>query len=247
MSDLITQRKQKSYKGAYNYFRDGKIYCEENFEVFKDHKEFTTEFVSTLYGRVATGELLKISVNYKVDKKLNPVHVSISKSLGLEFSQEIYDHNPRSNNLIYKFTNSKGNVTEYKMTTPPKFHITTPTSATSCLFLLSKKFENAAKNYYTIISNNNKWRYGDDLHSKSLVVERINDPEQEALAINGKKLNAELYKICDDSGARDEMATLAGPSVRAYVSHHLAIPYVLIEEKSNLKIQIKFFNNLEGS
>ena len=50
----------KVFRGAYNYLRNGNIFSEETFEVFKDRKEGTYSFESEMHSRVATGQLLTI-------------------------------------------------------------------------------------------------------------------------------------------------------------------------------------------
>ncbi len=59
MADLLgTSKLKKIFRGAYNYYRDGQVYSEETFEVFKDTKELNIVFQSQIWARVTTGELL---------------------------------------------------------------------------------------------------------------------------------------------------------------------------------------------
>ena len=244
-SDLIGDRRQKIYRGAYSYLRNGKPYCEETFDVFRDHKEMTVDFNAQLFSRVPTGELMRIKLEYRVDNKYNPVSVSIEKSLGSELSKETYECTSRTNIMIYKFTNNVGNVTEYKMNTPPKFHITTPFACTSCLFLLSKKIEGLGKSFFTVIGNYNRWRYSTDLHSTSILAQKLKLEENESLVIGGKKLISELFHICEDDMNRSGDTYLSLPFIRAYISQHMSIPYMLVEESTKTTIQVKYFNSFE--
>jgi hypothetical protein len=235
----------KVFRGAYNYFRNDNIYSEETFDVYKDKKELTMTFVSQILSRVATGELLNINVEYTVNKNFLPHHVVIERALGKDYSRETYEHNVRKNILTYTFEN-KDDTHISELMTAPTFHITTPTSTTSSLFLKTKKFDQTSKNFYLLYSSTNQWKYETDPITQSIYMQRVS-LTSESITIDGHNVEAIQYKLFEDIDEDEnaKKAVIVPPSLRLYVSQHAAIPYV-IKGDDGTKIQVKYFNDLEN-
>lgn len=250
MSDLLgTSKLKKIFRGCYNYFRDGQIYSEETFELFKDTKELNIVFQSQILSRVTTGELLKVEVEYVANKDWIPVKVSVQKNLGRDSVEETYKLDIKANHLSYVLK-SKHSKDKQTMTTPPRFHISTPTAATCMLFFLSKKFDATTRNYYTVISSKNQWAYEHPLEVKTYALEKIG-LGAEAVTINENEVQAMKYRLMEDvkeeqlnpKGKKDA-EIIKPPSLTVYLSRHYAIPY-RIEADENNKIEVKFLNNLQ--
>ncbi len=246
MSDLLGTNKQKKvYKGAFEYKRDGLVYCDETFEVFKDTKELTMIFKSELISRVSTGELLKISVEYVCNKDWVPTKVSINKTLGREFIEEIYKLDSKANSLIYQLK-SKHSKEKMSINIPPRFHIHTPCAASSMVFILSKKFDSIGNNMYSIYYSENNWSYEKPIANKSVILKKAGLGAEEIL-INGSKVQAIKYQMLDnqveDKNSKDKKENKPA-FLSIYLSRHVSIPY-RIEQDENNKIEIKFLNDLQ--
>ena len=189
-------RGDKTYRGAYKYLKGETVYCEEEFEVYRDRQELGMSFFSTIHSRVATGELLTYYIDYQVNKDYIPQSVYIEKTLGKEVVTELYTFNARVNILDYIFVNAKGEKEHHQINTSPKFFIATPAACTSMIFLKSKKEDTTGKNYYNIISSNNQWSYEELPSSKNLGLERLTATGVN-ITIEGSSLQAIEYKIFD--------------------------------------------------
>lgn len=238
----------KIYRGSYEYLSNNSIYSEETFEVFRNNKELSLTFISELVSRMSTGELLTINTSFEVGKDWIPRKVAIKKTLGSEWSTEIYDCDPRSNIINYSFCNKIEEI-ENRISTPPKFHIATPTSVSSMLFLPSKKFEaNSPKNNYTIFTSNNKWKYTEGLKSKNISMEKLPD-DGETIELDGNVLQGDYYKFYESSN--DEFKKnlrkkiVEPPSISIFISKHSSIPY-FIEEDDGTQIKIKFLTDFDS-
>jgi hypothetical protein len=252
MSDLLgTAKLKKVFRGAYNYYRDGQIYSEETFEVFKDTKELNIIFQSQILSRVSTGELLKIETEYTVNKDWIPVKVQVSKFLGRESVEEHYKLDVKSNLLVYNLK-SKHTKDKQTMSTPPRFHIATPTTASSMLFFLSKKFDATTRNFYTVISSKNRWTNEHPLEIKTYSVEKLS-LTAEAMMVNGMEVQALKYRIMEDvkeepqgkgKARAKEAEIVRPPQLVVGLSRHYSIPYRVEADEQN-KIEIKFLNNLQ--
>ena len=229
----------KLYRGAYKYLRNENMYCEENFEVFKDRKDVGMNFVVQLLSRVSTGEFLKISIDYTINKNYIPQHVTIHRSLGNEKVVESYEFDNKQNKLTYTFKN-KDETHKDVLSTGPIFHIATPCVCTSMLFLKSKKFNTTGKNHYTIYNGQNQWTYEGPPQTKNISVEKTSQGV-ENLSIDGNNLQATQYKIFEDLNDSNEEENR--PFIRTYTSSHLTIPY-MVRTEDGTKIQIKFLNDL---
>jgi len=241
--DLGPNKPKKIHRGAYNFIKNDSVYAEESFEVYRDKKELTLNFVSNMLSRVSTGELLKIQVNYQVSKDFVPLKVIVKKDLGREKVEESYKFDTKKNLLNYTFKNKRAKHTD-QINTPPRFHIFTPSACCSMLFLLSKKFDTTAKNFYTSIQSINQWDYEHELIVKTVCLERIS-LTSESINIGGNELQAVQYRLFEDiRGQEAAKDFVKPPSLKVYQSRHNGVPYSINSEDGTM-VQIKFFHNLE--
>lgn len=240
---------QKLYCGAFDYLRKGVIYSQETFEVFKDKKHYNYNFICEQHSRTSTGEVLRITVNYLINKNWLPQVVVIKKQLGNQEATETYEYDSSTSYLIYTFAPAKGRPTQNKITTPPHFQISTPTSATSFLFVLSKKFDATSRNDYSLLVSKNQWKYSEAPKFFNISLERVN-VTSETIIINGHELQSIQYRLfaTEDviSANRKKNSKEQTSSIRAFLSQHLTIPY-LIEGENETTVQVKFLQNLDES
>jgi hypothetical protein len=234
------RREDKIYRGAFNYYRNENSYAEEVFEVYRDKKEQSYHYVSEAVVKVTTGEILNLHVEYIVNKDYIPTFVAIEKIMGKETTREIYEYNSKRNHLLYKFINSKGEEHVDEIATAPKYHITTPTAASSMLFLRSKKFDASGKNAFNILVGYNQWEYKEVPKFKNIILERAS-LTAEKMNIDGQNVQATQYKMFDE--ATDFKAAKDPQHIKIFLSQHGAIPY-MIRTDDGTKIQIKYLNDL---
>ncbi len=236
---------EKIFRGAYNYFRKDNLYAEETFEVYRRPKQHQVYFEGEMLARVMTGELLKINVAYTVDKEYTPIKVQIIKSLGEQLSKEIFLFDHSNSELKYQFECGEERKME-SIATSPKFFVTTPLSCCSMLFLWSKKFDSVGKNYYSFFSTNNNWKYEHPIINNSVVVERASQTS-ESLKIDGASVTAIQYKIFEKVDMDDTKDIKVAPEILSvWLSQHQTIPYI-IKDKQGTNITIKYLNNLDRS
>ncbi len=235
-------RGDKIYRGAYNYFKGDNLYAEEEFEVYKDRKELGMSFFGELHSRVATGEMLTVYVDYTLSKDYVPRKLLVEKTLGKEVVTEIFDFNPKINMLDYLFISSDGQE-HIEVKVPPRFAITTPLTFTSMLFLKVKKEDVTAKNFYPILSVKNQWRYEEPPYQQIIVAERA-ALASENLNIGGQSVPATPYKVWDSEDLEQQDDSNTATFATAQVSKHSTIPY-LLRSQDGLKIQVKYFNDLD--
>lgn len=236
-------RGDKVYRGAYNYYKGETLYCEEEFEVFKDRKELGMTFFAEQVSRVATGELLTVYIDYTLTKDYIPQKLMVERKLGELIVREMYDFNARNNMVDYIFMNKKGQE-HTQVQVPPKFTITTPTACTSMLFLKTKKEDTTSRNYFSVLSSTNQWTYEKEPFQQTIAVERT-ALASESINIDGHSVNATPYKIYDvtdlDKSSDDQDQV---PFLTTQISKHATIPYI-IRSDDGIRIQIKYLNDLD--
>jgi len=230
-------------RGAYSYHKNEIIYAEEEFEVWKDLKTTSHSFFSKLTSRVATGELLSIYVDYQVNKEFIPQKVFIEKVMGTEVVTETYKFNDKSNLITYVHQSKTGNIEE-KFTTTPKFTIASPCTATSCIYLKSKKEDTAGRNNYTLIQSFNNWSFEEKPKFKNIILSRVGLTAK-AINIQGKNLQAVEYKIIEEFENPDLTLKNQKNSISAFVSRYITVPY-MVKSTDGIKVQIKYLNDLES-
>lgn len=236
-------RGDKVYRGAYNYYKGEKMYAQEEFEVYKDRKELGLTFFAEFHSRVATGELLKIYLDYTLTKEFIPVKLQLEKTLGEHIVKEYFDYNSRTNKLDYIFI-GKDTQTHKEIQVPPKFSISTPVTSTSMLFLRTKKEDTTAKNYYQVLSSTNQWSYKEDPFPQTMAAERT-ALAQEHINIEGQSVTATQYKVWDyrDIEKVDDLESV--PYALASMSKYVSLPYKIYSPSESIKIQIKYLNDLD--
>lgn len=236
-----TYRKEdKIYRGAFNYYRNENSYAEENFDVYRDKKDQSYHYISEAVVKVTTGEILNIHVEYSVTKEYIPTFVMIEKVMGKETTKETYEFNSRRNHLIYKFTSTKNEEQIAEIPTAPKFHIATPTAASSMLFMRSKKFDASGKNSFNILVGFNQWEYKESPFFKNVILERAS-LTTEKMNIDGQNVQATQFRMYDEG--TDFKNIKEPPHVKIFLSQHGGIPY-MIRTEDGTKIQIKYLNDL---
>jgi hypothetical protein len=236
----IYRKDDKIFRGAFNYYRNENSYAEEVFDVYRDKKDLSYHYVSEAVVKVTTGEILNLHVEYIVNKDYIPLFVAVEKVMGKESTREVYEYNSRKNQLTYTFTNSKGDSHTDEITTAPKYHITTPTAASSMLFLRSKKFDASGKNAFNILVAYNQWDYKEVPKFKNILLERAS-LTAEKMNIDGQNVQATQYKMYDEN--TDFKATKDPQHIKIFLSQHGAVPY-MIRTDDGTKIQIKYLNDL---
>lgn len=236
----------KIYRGAYIYFSGDNQYAEESFEVFRDNKDLSLNFKSQILSRVATGELLKIDVDYTVGKDWLPRTIHLTRTLGKQSIQELYYYEHTKNLITYRFIDSENVETTKTTSTPPRFHINTPATCCNFLFLLTKKFDINGKNSYTLYSSVNQWEAKEDLQQHSVTLFR-NGPASDPMVIGKSVLQGDEYFLEADIRVAEfaEKEDKSHRPVRLYLSKYVTIPYMIEDPNTGLKVQVKYFNNLD--
>ncbi len=234
------RKEDKIYRGAFSYFRNENAYAEEIFDVYRDKREQSYHYISEAIVKVTTGEVLNLHVEYIVNKDYIPTFVAIEKIMGKESTREVFEYNSKKNHLVYKFVNSRGEEHNDEIQTAPKYHITTPTAASSMLFLRSKKLDASGKNSFNILVGNNQWDFKETPKFKNIILERAS-LTAEKMNIDGQNVQATQYKMYDDE--TDFKASKDPQHIKIFLSQHGAIPY-MIRTDDGTKIQIKYLNDL---
>jgi len=233
---------EKVYRGAYNYFKGDTLYAEEEFEVYKDKKELSMSFFSSMFSRVATGELLNIYVDFQVSKDFIPQKVLIERTMGNEIVREMYDFDKRNNVIDYFFITKDGQE-HCQIQSGPKFHITTPTTVTSMLFSKSKKEDTSGKNFFSLIASHNKWKFEEAPSAKTIIFQKVSI-NNENILIEGQQVQALQYRMLEDNQNLDEEKMEKLPNIKVFLSKHVSIPYI-VKDDQGTRIQIKFLNDLD--
>jgi hypothetical protein len=234
-------KNDKIFRGCFLYYRNENQYAEENFDVYRDKKDQSLQYISESSIRVSTGEILNIHVEYVVNKEFIPTYVMIEKVMGKDHGKELYEFNTRKNYIGYTFSSSKN---EDKITaeiqTAPKFHITTPTTASAMLFLRSKKFDTNGKNSFNVLISHNQWEYKEPPAFKAVILERAS-LTAEKINIEGQNVQSTQYRLYDES--TDFKNIKEPPHIKIFMSPHGSIPYI-VRGDDGTRVQIKYLNDL---
>ena len=234
---------EKIYTGLYHYFSKGELYCDEEFAVYRDSQKSEYHFFANQYVRVATGGILHIYLDYRVNNNFIPHKVIIQKNFGEERVREIFYFDSYHNILKYRFLGKKGRVDE-KMEVSHKFSISTPCACVSMLHLKSKKEDATSKNYYQTVTSFNHWVFEKKPCVQTLVMEKSGSG-YENIQIDGNTVHALTYHLFDGEEVKREYRRSKQQFLKVYLSKYLAIPY-LMESRDQTKIQIKYLNNHES-
>jgi hypothetical protein len=242
---------RKIYRGSFDHVsKAGDVYSEEAFEVYKDERDLSHHFDSQTLSRVASGELLKIRVLYSFSAHWMPMKVVIEKNLGPFITKEEFLIDDKRGVLNYSFK-TNGNEFSFERSLPPKFHINTPAACCSMTFLLSKKFDTTAKNFYTLFSSESIWEISNKeapLSQRSAVLERISSTS-ENMTIKKQSLEGLTYKLYDQEDLKrkeqDKTGDFILPFLKVFTSKHVAIPYQIYAINGD-HIDINFLNALDN-
>ena len=238
----VYRKEDKIYRGAFAYLRNENAYAEETFDVYKEKRDHSYHYVSEAIVKVTTGEILNLHVEYIVNKEYIPQMVVIEKIMGKESTRETFEYVLRKNQLVYTFSNARGDTHTDEISTAPKYHITTPTAASSMLFLRSKKFDTTGKNSFNILVTENLWEYKEAPAFRNIILERAG-LTSEKMNIDGQNVQATQYKMYDEE--TDFKKVKEPQHIKIFLSQHGAIPYLVrADDGSKTKIQIKYLNSL---
>lgn len=234
-------KNDKVFRGSFNYFRNDSLYADENFDIYRDKKDQTFHYISEASIRVLSGEILILHVEYIVNKDFIPTYVLIEKIMGKDSSKELYEYNVRRNILNYTFSSSKIEAKhECEIATAPKYHITTPTAASSMVFLKSKKFDANGKNSFNALISHNQWEFVAQPAFRSVIIERAN-LTAEKINIEGQSVQSIQYRLYDEE--TDFKNIKEPPHIKIFMSPHGSVPYI-IKGDDNTRMQIKYLNDL---
>lgn len=160
---------KKLFSGKYDFYVEGKQYAEESFEVIQHTELKTVLYRSYLSTRSATGELLKLFIDYELTENFHTKSVKIKKSAGKWATEEdfIFDH--KDNILHYTFKNPDGIHKEERIIVK-RFYIQTPSVLCSALFSTTKKPDNSARNPIVLIKSPNILNYDNPLEEYTVFV-----------------------------------------------------------------------------
>jgi hypothetical protein len=237
-------RGAKIYRGAYDYLKNGNIYAEEKFDVYRDTSDMGIHFVAQQLARVSTGETLRINMDYILGKDFIPMFVSLEKVLGKDHVKELYAFDKNKNVCLYSYE-SKTFKKEEELIVTPKFHIASPLACSSCLFIKSKKEDSTSKNFYRSLKSFNNWNYIDSPVMQVVTLQRMG-LTSENIQISGNTVQALKYNLFEEEQESTSVKKkIIKPAVvKVALSKYAAIPYSL-QTSDGIKIQIKYLNNLE--
>lgn len=237
------------FTGKYINMRSNQIFSEESFQVLRDRREHNIIFRSEIDGRVITGELLSMKVEYIINKEYIPIHVSILKSLGEERSFEVFEFNHRKNLLKYTFINKNEEAEEIEISSVPRFAINTPATAPSLTFLRSKKFDSTGENHYQCWKSQNMWQYEGPPKLHDITLVKVGQGF-ESILIGGQNLQCIEYRVFetvkdDQKSSKNKGSTKDLPHLKIYMSKHLTLPYQ-VRDMDGTKTEIKHLKDHEG-
>lgn len=215
--------------GKFHYFKNHHLYSEEKFKLYQDHRTMNFYFFCELYSRLITGTLLKIDVEYTVNKSCVPILVKISRTVDDQKNREIYELDQKKKVISYTFED-KEQIMKSVIPVTEKFTVATPVVAPSMIFLNAQKIAIEKDHSILIIGSSNRWQFQEDPGFQTLIMRKIH-LNAEKIIIDGTSFNAQEYSFLEDSGEE---------SLKIYICPFLSIPY-LIEEIHGSKIQIKDF------
>ncbi|PIP91856.1 MAG: hypothetical protein COW01_12005 [Bdellovibrionales bacterium CG12_big_fil_rev_8_21_14_0_65_38_15] len=231
-------RGDKILRGSYNYYRFNNIYSEETFEVYRDRQDFSMSYYADIHSRVATGELLTVNVDVKLNKDFVPSFVKVVRSLGKDFATETYTYQKATSTVLYTFDTANESE-EAQIPISSKFHVATPAACSSMVYLKSKKEDTTSKNLYHLIQTDNKWKFEAVPQVKIIAMQRVGTGT-ENVVIDGHSVQATHYRLFEDNNDIVDNPQ----ALKVHISKHATIPYI-IKSDDGTRIQIKFLNDLD--
>lgn len=247
VTSISVPESDKIFTGAYQYITHGSVYCDEEFEIGRDNKELNFTFHSEIHSRTSTGELLKSTVDFIVNKNYIPLLVRVKKELGNKKCLEQYSLDYKTNLVEYRFDNFLDELQIVEFSVPGRFHIATPATSCSLLFVLAKKLSQTGKTTYISFRSPNHWKYTGPPYQVEIGMEKANTMNQVLKLGNNVKVNATHWKLFEeekDSSVIGRATKNENPPLDIYLSKHMSLPY-LISPNPDTQVIIKYLNELE--
>lgn len=233
----------KVLRGFYEYYKANNLYCEEEFEIYKNRKKMGISIFAQLNTRIATGEFLSVYIDYQLNKDFVPTKVLIEKTLGQKYIQEIFSFNIKSSFIDYFFVNEEEKE-HHKISTGPKFAVVTPATCTSLLSLKTRKEDPTSRNFYNVLVSNNNWNFNEIPIFKPLGIERVG-LGAETIQVGDHSLSATVYRAFAEEDIKlAQEENIPTPHGSFYASKYYSVPY-MVKSDDGLKIQIKYLNDLD--
>lgn len=226
------------FKGCMDYSKDDIHYSEENFRVYQIQKEFSTVFFSEQSTPLASGEFLKSSTFFQMNKDWIPTKVIIDQHMGKQHLFERFTTIKSENHINYEYYND-GEEKTFQLTLPPRFHIATGHMCTSVLFLKGRNVESGGKHYQNIYLSENNWKLVGPPPMKFVLMRKPNN-NKTSIDLQGSRIKSMFYEIFGDENYEKTKEI----PMKVYLSSHFGIPYK-IELPGNLEIKIRFLNEME--
>jgi len=247
VDNISIPENDKVFSGAYKYISNNDVYCEEEFEIGRNNKELNFTFSSDVHSRTSTGELLKIHVDYIVNKNYIPLLVKITKELGNKKCLEQYSLDYKTNMVKYHFNNYEDPIQTVDFSVPGRFHIATPATCCSVIFVLAKKLSQTGKTTYISFRSPNHWEYIGPPQQIEIGMEKAATMNQTLQLGNNVKVSATHWKLFEeekDSSVIGKATKNENPPLDVYLSKHMSLPY-LISASADSQVIIKYLNELD--
>lgn len=232
--------KEKIIEGKYNYFNQGHLYSDEQFEIYRLASPVgNLLFSSEVTSRVKTGEFLKINIDYEVNFKFDPINVKIKRQLGNRSSSESFYIDLKETNVVYEFQGS-GRPNYFEKIVTHKSHVAAPCIATFMMMANQRKIDPVHKTHYSILSTPNIWDYKGEFIETDIYLELL-DINPKSLMIAGNELEATHCKLFQT----DENGSLIDDNQQLWLSKHYHLPY-MAKFGNNIEIKIETLKNFEN-
>jgi hypothetical protein len=243
MQDPEKKRKGNFHKlinGTYTYYNKGKTYSEESFRVFMEVEEKFHIFESETMTRLHTGELLKLEVEYVLNKKHLPETVTLKKTIGKTLVREVFNCNWTNHFLSYEIHTPQG-LRRQKKEMSGLYHISTPTACLSLICTFSRNMNLYGRTRYVYAVSNNTWEFKQPMTEEDFYIELAsNDPIP--FSLKGKSMSGKKYQMYK----HDSSDNINEEPVIFYASKYLGIPY-LVQIGEDIRIEINNLNYKEPS
>jgi hypothetical protein len=230
---------EKIIEGKFNFYNENQRYCEEFFSLYQDASspQGSFTFNSEILSRVETGEFLKIYVDYELSYQFEPINLRIKRSLGAKKSTERYAINQKDKTIQYQFSSKFGSG-DHERAINGKFHLASPSFASSFAMTQHKKPDPVHRTPYVSITSPNIWKYEGPFVEGMVHVELVNSEPKTIKLRDGREVQAVHFKIFDE----DRLSNPHGEGHDFFISKYYQIPYKA-EFKNGLNVEIEVLKN----
>jgi len=228
---------EKIIEGKFNFYKDNQRYCEEFFKLYQEpNAQGNYMFNSEILSRVETGEFLKIYVDYELNYQFEPISLRVKRSLGAKKSTERFAINQKDKTVQYQFSSKLGSG-DMEKPVNGKFHLSSPSFATSFSMTHHKKPDPVHRTPYLVISSANIWKYEAPFQETTLHIELVNSEPKNIKLSDSREVQAVHHKVFEE----DRLSNPHGVGQDFYLSKYYQIPYKaqfnngIIIEVENLK------------